>query len=115
LNPRPLGYEHYDARLPPSPVFRPVSLTRRKASVSVAGVSHRLPVPTGLVSKFVSRCASWRTAFRVFAHAYLGALAALCSCARKRCPGLVLEDRADQGTLACLEYVRILERDPEAL
>jgi len=30
-------------------------------------------------------------------------------------PGLLLEDRADEGALACLEYVRIPERDPEAL
>ena len=83
--------------------------------MSVAGVSHRLPRPEQSRSKSVSRYASWHTAFQVFAHAYLAALAALCSCARKRCPGLLLEDQADQGTLACLEYVRILERDPEAL
>lgn len=30
-------------------------------------------------------------------------------------PGLLLEDRTDQGALACLEYVRIPQRDPEAL
>jgi hypothetical protein len=29
--------------------------------------------------------------------------------------GLLLEDRADEGALACLEYVRIPQRDPEAL
>jgi hypothetical protein len=29
--------------------------------------------------------------------------------------GLLIEDRADQGTLACLEHVGIPERDPEAL
>ena len=30
-------------------------------------------------------------------------------------PGLLFEDRADQGTLACLEHVRFAEGDPEAL
>jgi hypothetical protein len=30
-------------------------------------------------------------------------------------PALLLEDRADEGALACLEYVRIPQRDPEAL
>ena len=30
-------------------------------------------------------------------------------------PGLLIEDRADEGALACLEYVRIPQRDPEAL
>ena len=68
MNPRPLGYERYDAASHMSPTFRPVSLTRRKASLGVAGVARRLPVPTSLVSKSVSRCVLWPAAFWIFEH-----------------------------------------------
>jgi hypothetical protein len=34
---------------------------------------------------------------------------------RRRRAGLLLEDSADEGALACLQYMRIPQRDPEAL
>ena len=50
MNPRPLGYEHYDARLPASPTFRRVSLTRQRHP-RASSVSHAVsPVPSSLVS-----------------------------------------------------------------
>jgi hypothetical protein len=59
---------HTTCVLPTSPVFRRVSLTRRRhrwASPVSRVVS---PVPSSLVSKSVSRCALWPAASWIFVH-----------------------------------------------
>ena len=59
MNPRPMVMSHTTCVSPVSGV--PARLADpAKASVSVAGLSRRLPVPTGLVSKSVSRRVLWR-------------------------------------------------------